>query len=197
MDNTETKTKAIHEQPLRPPFLVTVVASIIVLAAFFLPLATADAEYAEYLKTHAQDYIMPGIEVTNEEVIHISMYEYAMMYMETYNTIDRTLSTVVVAIIGAAGFLSLITLLFAIFKKPIAVIIFNALSLGVYYLMVWDFKERGVVPNNIYNLGFAYYVYYIGFIAVFAGAVWLLGVKIKQKRQRKSETSVITENNRN
>ena len=191
--NTETKrdtviqTKGNHGHALRLPFLVTLAAAFIVVASFFLPLATANEEHAEYLQKYAEKFSVPEIEMTNEDVIHISMYEYFRMYGVIYSTVNQTLGTVLMVIIGAAGILSLVTVLFVLFKKPIVVFIFNALTLGAYYLMVWDFKDRGVMPNNNYDWGIAYYLYYIGIAAVFAGAVWLLIAKVKQKRKTKAE----------
>lgn len=186
MDNTE---KTQTRQALRLPFGVTLIAAIIVVAAFFLPLATANEEYAAHLKKYAQVLSVGEIEMTNEDTIHISMYDLARVYWVTYRTIDKILATVVAAIIGATGILSLVTLLFTLFKKPVAVIIFNAFTLGAYYLMTWDFKDRGVMPNSRYNWGIAYYLYYIGIVVIFAGAIWLLGVKIKLKRQKKMQSS--------
>ena len=185
--DTVIQNKANSRHTLRLPFLITLAAAIIVVAAFFLPLATANEEHLEYLEKYAEEFSVPEIEMTNGDVIHISMYEYFRMYGVVYSTIDKTLGTVLMVLIGAVGILSLVTLLFALFKRPIAVIICNALTLGAYYLMTWDFKDRGVMPNSNYDWGMAYYLYYIGIAAVFAGAVWLLVARIQQKRQKKSE----------
>lgn len=181
--NMEMETGAPYRHSLTLPSLVTLAAAILVVVAFFLPLATANAEYTEYLKKYAEELNVPEIKMTNEDAIHISMYEFAKTYWACYDLIDKTLAMVVTAVIGAAGIFSLITLLVALFKKPVAVIIFNVFTLGAYYLTIWDFKDRGVMPNSNYDWGIAYYLYYIGIVVVFAGAVWLLAAKIKQRRR--------------
>lgn len=191
MNNSE-KVKAIQGDSLKLPFCVTLVVTVIVVAAFFLPLATANTEYAKYLKNHMQTLNEMGAEITTEDTINISMFDFVKMYQTVYGTIDKATATVVVAIIGITGILSLMTLLFAILKKPIAVIVCNALTLGAYHLMIWDFKDRKVMPNNHYDWGIAFYLYYIGIVAIFAGAVWLLIAKIKKRRQKKVD--VIKEN---
>ena len=175
------------------PFLITLSAAILVATAFFLPMATANADYTAYLEKNAEEFNVEEIEMTNKNAVHVSMYEFAKMYWGVYSVVAKTFSTVVTAVIGATGFFSLITLLFAVLKKPIPVIAFNTFTLGAYYLMTWDFKDRGVMPNSHYDWGIAYYLYYIGIAAVFAGAVWLLITKIKQKRLRKGEAQATTE----
>lgn len=194
--NSETKrdtviqTKENCRHALRLPYLVMLAAAIIVVASFFLPLATANEEHAEYLRKYAGKLSILEIEMTNEDMIHMSMYEYSRVYGVIYNTVDKTLGTVLMVIIGAAGILSFVTLLFVLFKKLIAVFIFNALTLGAYYLVTWDFKDRGVILNSNYDWGIAYYLYYIGIAAVFVGAVWLLIAKMQQKRQKKAEEKI-------
>lgn len=192
MNNSETEVKAIQGLSRKLPFYVTLAAAVIVVAAFFLPLATANTEYAEYLKNRMQALNEMDAEITTEDTINVSMFDFAKMYWTVYSAIDKTMATVVAAVIGITGILSLLTLLFAIFRKPIAVMVFNALTFGAYYLMTWDFKDRKVLPNRHYDWGLAYYLYYIGIAAVFAGAIWLLIVKIKNRKQKKVDA--ITEN---
>lgn len=202
MDHAETKTKVMRRHALRLPFWVTLTAAILVVAAFFLPLATAKAEYADALKKlaamsskYTDPFHVMGIELSAEDAIHISMYELAKISWAAFDTIDKTFAALGIAIISATGILSLVTLLFTLFKKPVAVMIFNALTLGVYYMMVRNLKDLVVTPDSNYDLGIAYYLYYIGIAAVFAGAVWLLTGKIKLKRQKKTEAAAIKEEN--
>lgn len=201
MDHVKTKTKVTHGHALRLPFWATLAAVVLVVAAFFLPLATAKAEYADALKTlaavsskYTDPFNVMGIELTAEDAIHISMFELAKISWAAFGSMDQTVAALGTAIISATGILSLITLLFTLFKKPVAVMIFNALTLGVYYMMVRNLKDLVVTPDSSYDLGIAYYLYYIGFAAVFAGAVWLLIAKIKLKQAKKTEPAAIKEN---
>ena len=64
----------------------------------------------------------------------------------------------------------------------------------IHILLSWDFKDRGVVPNNTYGWGISYYLYCIGAIIVFAGGVWLLVEKIRAKKQKTAMASSFTRN---
>lgn len=44
------------------------------------------------------------------------------------------------------------------------------------------------MPNNRYDWGIAYYLYFIGIAVVFAGAIWMLVAKIQQKRRKVQES---------
>lgn len=186
MDEMKNWNQANRKKALKLPCLVTVLASLIVIASFFLPLASANEKYRNYLEGYAQELNVPEVEMTNQDVAHISMYDFARTYWVVFSTVDQTLATVVTSIIGATGILSLITLLFVMCRKPIAVVLFNLLTLASYYILVWDFKVRGVMPNSQYDWGIGYYLYYIGLVLVFAGAIWMW----KKKRQLKQQMKV-------
>lgn len=187
MDKKSKSNKANINSALKLSFFTTLVAALLTAITFFLPLASANDEHEEYLKRYAQEFNVEEIEMTNEDAIHISMYDFAKTYWVVYSSIDKTLATVVTAVIGAAGVLSLITLLFTLLKKPVAIFIFNLFTFGAYYLMVWDFKDRGVMPNSHYDWGIAYYLYFIGLFLVFAGAIWMFIKKVKLKKQFKQK----------
>lgn len=191
MDNSINSLGTVGgKNQIRIPFLVTVIASVIVVLAFFLPLASANEKHKEYLENYEWEIDAGGLEMSSKDAVHMSMFDYARIYWGVVDTIDRTLATVVTAVIAASGILSLVTLAFALWKKPIAVILFNGLTLGAYYLMTWDFNDRGVLPNSHYEWGIAYYLYYIGIAAIFAGAVWMLVTKIKIKQKNKEGNNV-------
>lgn len=180
--------ESIRKNALFVPFLVTLIASFIVVATFFLPLASANSEYKEHLEEYAQEVDIEKIGLSNEDIMHLSMYDFGKIYWAIYDTIDKALGVIAVAFIAATGIMSLITLLFTLCKKPIAVIIFNILTFIAYYMITWDFKDRGVMPNNRYDWGIAYYLYFIGIAVVFAGAIWMLVAKIQQKRRKAQES---------
>ena len=83
------------------------------------------------------------------------------------------------------AFFVLLTLLFSILRKAIPVIIFDLLTFVVFRIIQWDFEDRGVISNSKYDGGIALYIGYIGVVIVMAGAVTLLVMKIKNKKQRK------------
>ena len=73
---------------------------------------------------------------------------------------------------------------FAFLKKPVAVIIFNILSFGVFNLQNWDYTDRGVIPSSSYDWGAGYYIFYVAAFVTLAGAIWLLVNKILAKKAK-------------
>lgn len=181
----EYKTKM--KKALRLPFVISLIASLAVIIAFFMPLGSANEEYREYLEEYSQEINVEEIEMTNKEAINVSMYDFVKIYWNVYRPIDKTLATLVTAIIGATGGLSLMALLFVLLKKPIGIFIFNLLTFASYHLMMWDFKDRGVIPSRYYDWGAAYYLYYAGLVLLFAASIYMLVKKIQVKKQIKSE----------
>ena len=59
-------------------------------------------------------------------------------------------------------------------------------TLGLSLLINWDFEDRGVVPSSLYDWGVAKWVYIAAAAIAIAGAVWLLVVKVKEKRALKA-----------
>lgn len=59
--------------------------------------------------------------------------------------------------------------------------IFNLLALGVFYLQCWDYKDRGIVPSDLYKWGIAYYIFYIAAFVVIAAAVLMFIHKKSEK----------------
>lgn len=163
---------------LLAPFLVALIGAIILIAAFFLPYQSATSEHKEYLQS-IKDEVDAELNITYGDAINISIFD----CVKLYNTLGGTLGKIVVAIIGSVGALSALTLLFVLLKKPIATLIFNLMTFGAFYILSWDFRERGVMQNGYYQAGVSYYLYYVGTVVVFAGAIWMLIIKIKRRRK--------------
>lgn len=102
-----------------------------------------------------------------------------------YCGINNLSSISCIAMISVFAFFALLTLLFSILRKAIPVIIFDLLTFVVFRIIQWDFEDRGVISNSKYDGGIALYIGYIGVVIVMAGAVTLLVMKIKNKKQRK------------
>ena len=184
---TEMKVKKDGVRGLRFPFYVLLLTSLILTAAFFMPLATATGEYREYLEKYPDAWNVEEIKMTNRDAVNVSMYDFARMYGVVYRLVDKTLATIVTVTISAAGILSIVVLLLTLAKKPIGILIFNALTLGSYYLTVLDFKMRGVMPNKNYNWGISYYLYFCCTGVICVAAVWMLIKKIQIKHKKKNK----------
>ena len=87
-------------------------------------------------------------------------------------------------IIGSAAVLSALALLLAALGKPIGSAVFGVLTLAVSRLIVWDFTDRGVLPNATHEWGVAPTVYIVAAVALVAAAVWMVVLK---RRDRKSD----------
>lgn len=190
MENTKNAPeKNKEENVLFLPFVTALAGAIILVMAFFLPYASATKEHKQYLKTYSDEMYAEEINMTNKEAVGISMLEYVRVYaMAAQMEISKEyklIGIICVVLMSVIGAFSLLTLLFAALKKPIALFIFNGITFGVFRMLCWDFADRGVVPNYNYVWGISYYLYHAGAIIVLIGAVWLFVIKIRMKHQGK------------
>ena len=85
-------------------------------------------------------------------------------------------------IIAAAVF-ALLTLLFAVLKKPIPAIVFTMLALGAFLLILKDFDLRGTFSeSSSYKLGCACWFAFIGIAAEMFGSILTLAERAKMKK---------------
>lgn len=186
--NTIQLKKALNSKLLSKSALL--IGLIIMLICFFLPYATATENNREYYEEYPDSMFIDELEMTNADAVNISLFEYFKIYKHIYNveTNDsKVIAIICIVLISAAFILTLISLLFTFLKKPIAIIIFNLLNIGVFYANAWDHLDRNVIENNNYNFGIGYYIYYIAAAIVFAGAICMLISKLKEKKLRLSE----------
>lgn len=163
------------------PFLITLICAVILVASFFLPFAAANGSYRDYLKSYP-DYEYAGeIGMTNSDAVDISLLEYMRIYIAGLDY-SLAISVICLVLISAIALFSLLVLLFAALRKPIPLLIFNCLNFGAFSLLSFDFSDRGVLPSSNYALGFANYLYYVISAALLAGSIWLLIVKVREKR---------------
>lgn len=79
---------------------------------------------------------------------------------------------------------------YVVVKKTIGIIIFDFLALAIFWLIHFDYADRGVLPNNSYEWGIANYLTYIVGIVVAIGAVWLFVEKRKIKKLEKGQQKI-------
>lgn len=169
------------------PFLAMLIGSLMLVVTLFIPFASATEDYKESLEEYFDSMYVEELNMTNEEAINISLFEFARIYSVAAEMgMSKSVSIACIVIIAAFGVFALLTLLFSALKKPIPAIVFNLLAFVVFRITKWDFEDRGVIPNSNYDWGIAQYICYIGVIVVVVGAVALLVVKIKDKKQRKA-----------
>lgn len=161
-----------------------ILASLVVTAVFLLPYASAKGEYRERLESMPQDTYVDEIDMTAADMTDISLFEFAKIYAADSFGQSGAVGIVCVVMIVLLGVFSLGTLVFSALRKPVAILIFNSLGFIVFSLLSWDFKDRGVLPNSNYDIGAAHYIYYICAAIILAGAVFMLVMKIQQKKQK-------------
>lgn len=176
--------KSIATKNLTISKLIAVFGAILMLACIFLPYASAIGEHKVMLTENSDEVVYQALNITAGDMIHVSMFQYANLYNQLSDQIFGSTSAGVLYIVLVAlmGGFALIAALFALGKKPIAVLIFSLLSYGIFSIHNWDFTDRGVVPNANYGWGVGYYLFFGAAIATFIGAVWMVVAKIKIKK---------------
>lgn len=168
------------------PDLAAIAGALLLLLALFLPFASANDDYKEDLMSYPDSICSEEANMTNKDAVHISLTEFIKIDLAA---VDAGISDVNVianmVIIIAFGVFAAFTLLFSMFKKPIAILIFDVISFALMKLIKFDFKERGVIPSHSYDWGISYIICYIGIAIAAFGAVLLLIAKIKSKRSAK------------
>lgn len=187
MDVIKTTNNKLLQNKLLVPFIITLIGAVLMFITLFLPYGAANEEQAEKLEAYPDVMIYEELNITAEDMINISMVEYANMYGNLSEQIwnDASYGIFYIAIVGLIGVFSLLSVLFAVLKKPIAVTVFSILSLVVFTIQNSDYTQRGVIPSSTYEWGAAYYVFYVAFAVALVGAVWMLVSKIIMKKQQK------------
>ncbi|MBQ4648519.1 MAG: hypothetical protein IJB76_05095 [Clostridia bacterium] len=183
-----------NKNSLLIPFVIALIGALLLVATIFLPFASATEEHQEYLQKHSEEMYAEEINMTNEDAVTISIFEFGRIYAAAIS-LERYVDIAIACLIVIVGFALLVALttLFAVLKKAIITLIFNLLSFGAFQIIKWDFEDRGVLPSSSYDFGIAQYACYVGIIAVMVGAVALLVAKIKNKKQLKSQNANIME----
>lgn len=166
---------------------IILIGSIVMFITIFLPYATANEEYAEKCKAYPDQIVYEEMDMTAKDMINISMVKYAKIYSNISEQIwnNSSYGIFYVVMVALIGIFSLLSFLFSLLKKPIAVTLFSLLSFGVFSIQNFDYTDRGVIPSNAYSWGSAYYIFYIAFAVTFIGAICMLVSKIIQNKKQK------------
>lgn len=161
--------------------IAMVVGALMLVAAFFLPWASAGDEFrdAAALAPDVVFYEPTGMTVSG--ATDISLMEYAQVYGSMGGT-WQVYMVIMYATVGVAA----VTLVFAAFGKPVPTAVFGIAAFAASRLLVWDFGDRGVLPSSTYDWGLAPAVYIVGFVVVLAASVWMFMLRRQEdKRQEK------------
>lgn len=172
------KTKLMHY-----PVLITIIGAISMLLMLLLPYASAIDEHKEWLENNKDEMYIEEIDMTKADAINISLLEFGKMYIETAKQdIEKEVSIVCVVVISIFAGMALFTLLMGVFRKPVGIIIFDLLTVGVFKILCYDFEDRGVIPSSSYEWGIVYYLVYVIGVIILIGAIWLFVEKRKAKK---------------
>ena len=116
--------------------------------------------------------------MTVSDATDISLLEYAQVYGSMG---EGTAWQIYMIIMYGVLAVSVVTLLLAALGKPVGASIMAVLVLAGSRLLVWDFGDRGVLPNSTHDWGIAPTIYIIAFVILLAAAVWLFVMKRKVK----------------
>ena len=169
-------------------FVIALAGALVLILSFFLPYSSATTEYRMLLEAYPDTMLYDEINLPAKDAINISMLEYAKIYMFTMDIpFYKLISVSCLVLISLILLFSLLTLLFAVLRKPIPLLIFDILTFATFRLLCWDFMDRGIILTSTYVWGASYYLYHVGAAIAFAGAIALLIIDMNAKRQAKSE----------
>ena len=164
------------------PFIIALVGVAVMVAAMFLPYMNAQGKLADYIE------LLDSIELEEENISATpSVVSVKEVITTIYGEDDGKIAEIIVLVFG--GFVALTTL-FVLFKKPIAIMIFDLLAFGSFSFLNYAMKEYFIDPDK-YAWGIGYTVIQAAIAVVFAAAVWMLVKKIITKRELKA--TAITE----
>lgn len=174
------------------PYILTLVAALLMVATVFLPYATATAEYSEVLNAYPDATVFSGSDITAKDMLNVSMFDFAGLYANLGEqfSLGSVYAAIYIVIIALIGGFSVFSALFALLKKPVPTIVFAALSLAVFSVQCLDYTDRGVIGSTTYTFGIGFYLFFAAFALVLAGAIWMLVLKIKQKKQNNAPAAI-------
>lgn len=176
-------------------FIAVMLSSLLLTLTIFLPFGSAKKDLRERLQKHPDTIILESPKMTNRDAVHMSLLEYGKIYHEIGDKQIRTGAGIFYTIfIASFAGCTILTLLFSLLKKPVIIMIFDILSLCIFSLLRWDFKDRGVIPSSKYDWGLAQYICYTSILLILISAIILLISKIKMKRLKQMKIALNEEN---
>ena len=185
MNNTNETLQqpCTRKNSLLIPFLTILLGASLLFLTLFVPFVSATDTYEETLRKFAV-FGEDESGMTTEDYIKVSLFEFSKVY--SAETDDSNVALGFMILFYAYVSLAVLTTLFAIFKKPIPVVIFSILTFLVYGLNKWDFNDRGVITNTRYVWGISPIIFYIATALLIVGSIFLFVAKRKIKKQNSS-----------
>lgn len=154
-----------------------VIAAIGIISAFFLPWGSAGAEWREAAAQAPDVMFYEPTGLTVSDAADLSLLEYAQVYGLMGDTVWVMYAYIVYAGIAFGA----VAVVLAALARPVGAAVPGALAFAISRLLVWDFGDRGVLPNSTHDWGAAPTIFVIAAVALVVAAVWLFMIKRREK----------------
>ena len=162
--------------------VVMVVAALGLVVAFFLPWASADEEYRSAAAQAPEFMYYEPTGLTVSDAQDLSLLEYAQVYGSMEGG-----WVIYMVIMYAMAAISVLALILAACNKPIGAMVFGVLTLAASRLLVWDFTDRGVLPNATHDWGIASTIYLVAAVVLIATGIVTAVLKHRQKAAARAQ----------
>lgn len=179
MDNI--MKKSLNEK-LKIPFVVALIGILVLIVGMFLPYMTAVGKLAAYIEKYPDSVEIEEFDMTASDLKDIPMMYMGRIAASAYNEEEGILFHVIVIVFA---FLSVLTALFVLLKKPIGVMIFGLITCGSFTVLNLATKADFFGADK-YAWGIGYHVIRVALGVVFVTAIWMLIKKIIAKREYKA-----------
>ena len=177
--------KPFVDKKLLIPFIIALIGSVLVVISLFLPFATATEDFAAELDASPNAIINEDLGISAADMKNVSVVEFSSLYSQlTYSLFGGNDGYFYIGMVIAIGLFGLLCTLFTLLKKSMPIIVFAFLNLLVIAFQHYDYYFRGIIPSETYDCGIAIYLFYIAAALSLIGAIWMLVVKIKLKKQK-------------
>lgn len=176
MDEKQERMGGGHDGMLIASRIALAVAAIGLVAAFFLPWASADDAYREAAARAPEIVIYENASITAAQGADLSLLEFAQIY----SSMEGTWTLYMYLMYALLG-ISAVSLVCAAAGKPVVTSVLALLACALSRLLVWDFEDRGALPNATYDWGIAPAIYLGATVAIVAIAIWMIVMRRKDK----------------
>lgn len=189
MEEVKTEHSGLGSKPvLLGARIVMALAAAALVAAFFLPWASADAEYRDAAAQMPDTWYVEGAGLTVSDAADLSLMEYARVYGMAGDLGLSSVYEIYVPITYAGLVCAGLALLFAVLGKAIPSGAFGLLACGVLCALRWDFADRGVLPNSTHDWGIASDLFIPAAVVLIVAAIVLAIAKHQVKAQKSAQS---------
>ena len=161
--------------------LLAILFSVALIGSFFLPFIGSTKEYKEYLELFGDKKAFASSDITISEMSEISLFEYTRLYFEVGEEVygRKEAAIIYTVLLGSIGVFGILSLLWSLLKKPILLALNSILTGLALYVILWDFKDRGIMPDKQRVWGASYYIIFPLAAILLICAIWMFIAKKK------------------